>query len=88
MDRYVMDSVRSHGIEPTRVVLERIENAMNEQQKRREIVFDYALKRASGIATEKPYFWEATEKAIVDESLRNHTKWYDIVKKMEPELVI
>ncbi|MBI4919440.1 hypothetical protein HY837_05895 [archaeon] len=74
------------GKDAVEVVRSVLPSALRTHQKKRQEVLNYALARANQAKSEQPNFWKVPKKSVVDEALRNKTKWYDLVVKSADKL--
>lgn len=87
--RYMLDACAQRGQRNSDIVLGRLETEIGMHAARREAVCEYALARAQGRSASPPSFWETLpDRAYVPESLRNRTKWYDIVNELRNDLMV
>jgi len=97
IDMYLIRQSKDSGQNNLILLRDNIANALKEHQSRRAEVIRYAVQRsefkdAEAWSTEqttldRPSFWNVPSKAVVDESKRNVTKWYDLVAAMKERLI-
>ena len=97
IDNYLIKKCEKIGQDNVELVRELLPIVLLEHQKKRNIVLNYAIQRANyrdpgawSLDDNKPVqptFWEVPEKAVVDESKRNPTQWFDIVAEMRDKII-
>ncbi|MEK6830410.1 MAG: hypothetical protein AABX77_00065 [Nanoarchaeota archaeon] len=95
LDIYLLDKCENIGQDNVKIVKEHLEEALTEHQKKRQEVLNYAIARESHVSTGwdietspgQPDFWKVPDKSIVNPSLRNPTKWFNLVSNMKDKLV-
>ncbi|MEK6934125.1 MAG: hypothetical protein AABW75_04590 [Nanoarchaeota archaeon] len=97
LDSYLIGESKKSGQDNVAILRNNIADALKEHQQKRAEVIRYAIQRSelkdSGAWSsdqaypEKPSFWNVPSKAVVDETRRNATKWYDMVAAMKERLI-
>jgi tryptophanyl-tRNA synthetase len=87
IDNYIDSICRESGQDNVELVRDSIADALTQHQEKREAVYNHAINRSDyNSISEKPSFWNVPGKAVVDESKRNPTKWYNIVAASKDKL--
>ncbi|MCD5401331.1 hypothetical protein LR013_01875 [candidate division NPL-UPA2 bacterium] len=86
IDEYLIVECKQKGQDNVELVRENIEEVIREHHQRRKKVLQHAIHRQEGRASEIE-FWEIPQESAVDESLRNKTKWYNIVARMRDRII-
>jgi tryptophanyl-tRNA synthetase len=95
-DQMLLGFCESKGVDVTNTVRGALESFLRNHHRKREEILDYAVQLAEVLdpigwsevdTPDAPEFWKTPKKAIVDPSLRNKTKWYDIVVKFKDKLI-
>lgn len=96
-DDYLVSVYRDQGQDNIAIVRDALPTALREHQQRREVILAYAKARASyrpqgGWSLDdnkpiQPAFWKVPEKAVVDESKRNRTQWFNIVDAIADKII-
>ncbi|MFH0889837.1 MAG: hypothetical protein V1836_01695 [Candidatus Aenigmatarchaeota archaeon] len=89
MSHYLVGECEKNGQYNCDIVQQHLKDELLSHYDRRTEVYEYALARAQGRKTSQPSFWTPLpSRAIVDESKRNRTKWYDIVNELKNDLMV
>lgn len=96
IDEYLIKASADGGQNNIELVRDSMREALAEHHQRRAKVIEYALERSrpkdaepwgtEDVRLKKPEFWNAPERAIVDESKRNKTQWFNIVAAAKDRL--
>ncbi len=97
LDDYLVSICRDQKQDNTAIIRDTLPIALREHQQKREAILAYAKARASyrpqggwSLDDDKPIqpaFWKVPEKAVVDESKRNRTQWFNIVNAVEDKII-
>ena len=97
IDEYLLKECENVGQDNVALVSDALPLALEEHQMKRKKVLDYAVAKKNTMGTgawaledsnsQKPSFWNVPEKAVVDGSKRNNTRWEDLVVSMRDKLI-
>ena len=97
IDSYLINECKAKKQDNVEIVRDSLQEALDAHQKKREVILSYARARSSyrsggGWKSDDdrplpPQFWEVPRRAIVDESKRNATQWFDIIDNVANKLI-
>ena len=97
LDSFLIKHCNGQRQDNVSIVRDSIAEALMEYQRRREAVLNYAKDRVSNRPAGawdldyhkpiQPEFWQVPERAIVDESKRNTTQWFNIINRASHQII-
>jgi tryptophanyl-tRNA synthetase len=97
IDEYLMAECERVGQDNVALVRDSLPQALKEHQRKRAIVLSYATAKkeykdpgawsTDDVRPIKPSFWDVPEKAVVEASKRNSTRWEDLVVSMKDKII-
>ena len=96
IDGFLIRKSQRMGQDNVELIRDCLPEALEEHQKKRQKVLDYAKRRSEyvqeawNVGDDKPIqpeFWEVPKKAVVDETKRNSTQWFHIVNAVSNDII-
>jgi tryptophanyl-tRNA synthetase len=97
IDEYLLAECERVGQNNVTLVKDFLPEALQDHQRKRKIVLSYAAAKRDykdpgawsmeDRTLTRPPFWNVPEKAVVEESKRNSTRWEDLVLSMKDKLI-